>query len=98
MWPPTNFDERVLSPQVVGTLGVNSLRNASAPAPQRLRQPIAVASGNLAGRTLSAATRKTDPDIGFGEFGTKTATKPQPTTPVWTAIRQAPPSCANTTG
>ena len=35
-----------------------------------------MASGTSAGRTRSAAIRKTDPDIGFGEFGRNTATKP----------------------
>ena len=47
--------------------------------PHRLRQALAAASGTLAGRMLSAATRKTEPEIGFGELGTKTATKPPPT-------------------
>jgi hypothetical protein len=37
---------------------------------------MAAASGTPIGRTLSAAMKKTDPDIEFGELGTKTATKP----------------------
>ena len=58
---------------------------------------MAAASGTPIGRTLSAAMKKTDPDIELGELGTKTATKP-PTTSVCTPIRQAPPSFASTTG
>ena len=50
-----------------------------------------MARGTLAGRTLLAATRKTDPDIGFGELGTKTATKPPPTT---LGLDPDPPSAA----
>jgi hypothetical protein len=52
---------------------------------------MAVASGTPAGRTLSAGTRNTDPDIGFGELGTNTATKPPPTTP---GLDRDPPSAA----
>jgi hypothetical protein len=66
------------------------------------RTPVAAHTGGEgnAGRADAVGGHEKDRsrDIGFGELGTKTATKPPPTTSVWTPIRQAPPSCASTTG
>ena len=49
---------------------------AEAPAPHRLRQLSAATSLMPAGRTLSVEKKKTAPECGSGEPGTKTETRP----------------------